>query len=148
MKQGPVAVAALLAAAASAAPSQLDSLALQAAFAAGKVKIVSLERHLGPPQVPDGAFARTCLNWNLTQAQVLSFFSRAQAIGSDEMRSNYAVVPCQYSGSLTIDGTSYQFSINIGRFGFIRGAAPDDTALFGCKDVCKDLFRTDVNAES
>jgi hypothetical protein len=142
------AVAALVAVAGHAAPTQLDVVALQAAFAAGKVKVVSAERHLGPPKVPDGPFARACLNWNLTEAQVRTFFSRAEAIGSDDMRSNYAVLPCQYSGSLTVDGVSYQFSINIGRFGFIRGATPDDVALFGCKDVCRDLFRTDITADS
>jgi hypothetical protein len=148
MRHGFLFTAALLATAVSAGPSQLDAIALQRAFTAGKVKVVGLERHLGPPKVPDGAFARACLAWNLTDKQVLSFFSQAEAIGPDEMRSDYPVVPCQYSGTLTIDGVSYQFAINIGRFGFIRGAAPDDVALFGCKEVCKDLFRTDVTDNS
>ena len=148
MKRVFAGIAALVCVTAHGAPAQLDTVALQAAFAAGKVKVAGVERHLGPPKVPDGPFARACLNWNLTEAQVLIFFSRAEGIGSDEMRSDYAVLPCQYSGSLTIDGVSYQFSINIGRFGFIRGASPDDVALFGCKDVCRNLFRTDVTADS
>jgi hypothetical protein len=148
MKRVFAGIAALVVFTAHAAPAQLDTVALQAAFAAGKVKVVSVERHLGPPKVPDGPFARACLNWNLTQAQVLTFFTRAEAIGPDEMRSEYAVLPCQYSGAIAIDGVSYQFSINIGRFGFIRGASPDDVALFGCKDVCRNLFRTDVTADS
>ena len=33
---------------------------MKAALEKGKVKVVSLERHLGPPKVPDGPFARAC----------------------------------------------------------------------------------------
>jgi len=65
----------------------------------------------------------------------------ADAISSDELRSAYSVLPCQYSGSISIAGTSYQFSINIGRFGFIRGASPQDVSLFGCEEACKELFQ-------
>lgn len=144
---GAVLVAACAASAFS-APAPLDAVALKAAFDQGKAKVVSLERHLGPPKIPDGSFTRACQNWQLTEAQALSFFSRATAISPDEMRSTYAVLPCQYSGSISINGTPYQFSINVGRFGFIRGASPESTALFGCRDVCKDLFRIDIDVDS
>lgn len=139
---------AVAAAPAFGAPAPIDAVALKAAFDQGKAKVVSLERHLGPPKIPDGSFARACQNWKLTEAQALSFFTRATAISPDEMRSTYSVLPCQYSGSISIDGTSYQFSINVGRFGFIRGASPESTALFGCRDVCKDLFRIDIDVDS
>jgi hypothetical protein len=135
-----VACAALVASSALGAPA-IDDDALKAALKKGTVKIVSFERHLGPPDVPDGTFARACRSWTLTQAQVLSFFARGEAISPDEMRSAYSVLPCQYTGSLSIAGTRYQFAINIGRFGFIRGATPDSTALFGCEEACKELFR-------
>lgn len=150
MKRAFAAGAVLVAASAvgAPAPAPVDSLALKAAFDAGKAKVVSFERHLGPPKIPDGSFARACLNWNLTEAQVLTFFSRATAMSPDEMRSTYSVLPCQYSGSMSINGTPYQFSINIGRFGFIRGASPESTALFGCRDGCKDLFRIDIDVDS
>ena len=51
--------------------------------------------------------------------------------------STEALTPRQ----IVIAGTRYQFSINIGRFGFIRGATPQDVSLFGCEDACKELFQ-------
>jgi len=140
MKPLLAAVALLIAGAAASEPAIVDD-ALKAALQKGAVKVVSQERHLGPPEIPDGAFARACKSWTLTDAQVLSFFTKATAISPDEMRSSYSVLPCQYSGALTISGTRYQFAINIGRFGFIRGASPQDVSLFGCEDACKELFR-------
>lgn len=140
MKPVVAAVALLLAGAAGSEPA-IDDDALKAALQKGTVKVDSLERHLGPPEIPDGAFARACKSWTLTDAQVLSFFTKATAISPDEMRSSYSVLPCQYSGVITIAGTHYQFSINIGRFGFIRGATPQDVSLFGCEEACKELFR-------
>ena len=136
-----LAAVALLAAGSAASEPAIDEAALKAALQKGTVKIVSLERHLGPPEIPDGAFARACRAWTLTEAQVQSFFARADAISSDELRSAYSVLPCQYSGSISIAGASYQFSINIGRFGFIRGASPKDVSLFGCEEACKELFQ-------
>jgi hypothetical protein len=130
----------LIASSALGAPA-IEEDALKAALKQGTVKVVSFERHLGPPEVPDGPFARACRSWTLTQAEVLTFFRNAGAISPDELRSSYSVLPCQYSGSLSIAGTRYQFSINIGRFGFIRGATPDKVSLFGCEDACKELFR-------
>jgi hypothetical protein len=120
---------------------------MKAALEKGAVKVISLERHLGPPKVPDGAFARACESWNLTNAQVLSFFAHATAIVPEELHSTYAVVPCQYSGELTINGEHYTFSINAGAFGVIRGTPPDRVALFGCKAECKELFRVSAEAE-
>jgi hypothetical protein len=140
MKPVVAAVALLLAGAAGSEPA-IDDDPLKAALQKGTVKVDSLERHLGPPEIPDGAFARACKSWTLTDAQVLSFFTKATAISPDEMRSSYSVLPCQYSGAITIAGTHYQFSINIGRFGFIRGASPQDVSLFGCEEACKELFR-------
>jgi hypothetical protein len=136
-----LAAVALLAAGSAASEPAIDEAALKAALQKGTVKVVSLERHLGPPEIPDGAFARACRAWTLTEAQVQSFFARADAISSDDLRSAYSVLPCQYSGSIAIAGTSYQFSINIGRFGFIRGASPQDVSLFGCEEACKELFQ-------
>jgi len=134
-------VALLLLAGAAGSEPAIDDDALKAALQKGVVKVDGLERHLGPPEIPDGAFARACKNWMLTDAQVLSFFTKAEAISPDEMRSSYSVLPCQYSGGITIAGKHYQFSINIGRFGFIRGATPQDVSLFGCEEACKELFR-------
>ena len=136
-----LAAVALLTAAVAASEPAIDVDALKAALDKGAVKVVSLERHLGPPEIPDGAFARACKSWTLTDVQVLSFFKRSTAISSDEMRSTYSVLPCQYSGALTISGTHYQFAINIGRFAFIRGASPQDVSLFGCEEACKELFQ-------
>ena len=144
MKRAFVVVGMLVAVSAAGAPAVEDS-ALKAALAKGTVKVISFERHLGPPEVPDGAFARACRNWNLTQEQVLSFYKEATAISPDDLRSSYSVLPCQYAGSLSIDGVSYQFAINIGRFGFIRGATPDKVSLFGCEDACKNLFLIDAS---
>ena len=136
-----VAAVILLFAGAAASEPTIDQDDLRAALQKGTVKIVSFERHLGPPDVPDGAFARACRSWTLTEAQVQSFFARAEAISPDEMRSSYSVLPCQYSGTITIAGARYQFAINIGRFGFIRGTSPQDVSLFGCEDACKELFK-------
>lgn len=132
----------LLAASAAGAPI-IEEDALKAALKKGTVKVVDFERHLGPPEVPEGGFARACRGWKLTEAQVLSFFSQASAISPDDLRSSYSVLPCQYSGTIAIGAARYQFSINIGRFGFIRGAAADSVALFGCESGCRELFATD-----
>ena len=134
----------LVTASAASAPV-IEEDTLRAALAKGTVKVVSLSRHLGPPEVPEGAFARACRGWNLTEAQVLSFFAQATAISPDDLRSSYSVLPCQYSGQISIGATRYQFSINIGRFGFIRGAAADSVALFGCESGCKELFAIDAS---
>jgi hypothetical protein len=131
----------VLVAGSAASEPAVDADTLQAALQKGTVKVISLERHLGPPEIPDGAFARACRSWNLTEAQVLSFLKRADAISPDELRSAYSVLPCQYSGAISIAGARYQFSINIGRFAFIRGASPQDVSLFGCEEACKELFQ-------
>jgi hypothetical protein len=131
---------------ATAAPP-IDESAMKSALAKGDVKVVSLERHLGPPKVPDGAFARACESWDLTGDQVLTFFAHATAILPEELHSTYAVVPCQYSGSISIKGTVYEFSINAGAFGVIRGTPPERVALFGCKSACNGLFRIRSEAE-
>jgi hypothetical protein len=123
----------------------IDEGAMKAALEKGKVKVAKLERHLGPPDVPDGAFARACRNWNLTEAQTLSFLSRATAISPDELHSTYAVVSCQFSGEISINGEVYKLSVNAGSFAVIRGAKPERVALFGCKQVCRDVFR--ISAE-
>ncbi len=142
MKRSVAAVAMLVAAAAvGAATPLIDESAMKAALQQGKVKVAKLERRLGPPDVPDGAFAQACRSWKLTEAQTLSFLARATAISPEELHSSYAVVPCQYSGEISINGKVYQFSLNAGSFAVIRGATPERVALFGCKDVCKDLFR-------
>ena len=85
------AAVALLAAGSAAGEPAIDEAVLKAALQKGTVKIVSLERHLGPPEIPDGAFARACRTWTLTDAQVQSFFARADAISSDELRSAYSI---------------------------------------------------------
>ncbi|MGH8239306.1 MAG: hypothetical protein ACREXP_20120 [Steroidobacteraceae bacterium] len=140
-----LATVAMLAAVSAAGAPAIEEGALKASLAKGTVKVISLERHLGPPEVPEGAFARACRNWHLTKDQVLSFFSEATAISPDELRSSYSVLPCQYAGSISIAGTPYQFSINIGRFGFIRGASADKVSLFGCEDGCNALFLIDAS---
>lgn len=142
MKRSLAAVALLVAAvAALAAAPLIDESAMKAALEKGKVKVANLERRLGPPVVPEGAFAQACRSWKLTEAQMLSFLSRASAISPEELHSSYAVVPCQYSGEISIDGKVYQFSLNAGSFAVIRGSTPERVALFGCKDACKNLFR-------
>ncbi len=93
-----LATVAMLAAVSAAGAPAIEEGALKASLAKGTVKVISLERHLGPPEVPEGAFARACRNWNLTKDQVLSFFSEATAISPDELRSSYSVLPCQYAG--------------------------------------------------
>lgn len=134
--------------AASAATPLIDESAMKAALEKGKVKVAKLERRLGPPDVPDGAFAQACRSWKLTEAQMLNFLARADAISPEELHSSYAVVPCQYSGEISIEGKVYQFSLNAGSFAVIRGTPPDRVALFGCKNACKDLFRGDAAAEN
>lgn len=147
MKRGFAALVALVATAAISAPVPIEESAMKSALEKGAVKVVSLERHLGPPKVPDGPFARACESWNLTDAQVLNFFAHASAILPEELHSTYAVVPCQYSGSISINGVVYEFSINAGSFGVIRGKPPDQVALFGCKTACRELFRISAEAE-
>ena len=147
MKRALAVIVALVATAATAAPVPIEESAMKSALEKGAVKVVSLERHLGPPKVPDGPFARACESWNLTDAQVLNFFAHATAILPEELHSTYAVVPCQYSGSISINGELFNFSINAGAFGVIRGTPPDRVALFGCKAACKELFRINPDTE-
>ena len=146
MKRTFAAVAALVAVTAIGAPAPvIDARALKAALEQGTVKVTGLERHLGPPDVPEGAFARGCRSWKLTEAQVLTFFARATAISPEELHTSFPVVPCQFSGSISIGGAPYTFSINAGHFGFIRGKANQPVALFGCDEACKELFRVDLS---
>lgn len=145
MKRGFAAVVMLVAVAAvHAATPLIDEAAMKVALQKGKVKVSSLERRLGPPDVPDGAFARACRSWNLTEAQTLSFLARATAISPEELHSSYAVVPCQFSGEISINGEVYRLSVNAGSFAVIRGAKPERVALFGCKQACRDVFRIGV----
>src|SRR4029453_12225570 len=106
-----VAAVALLIAGAAASEPAIDDDALKAALQKGTVKVDSLERHLGPPEIPDGAFARACKNATPPAEPVLAFFKKGSAIRPDGMRSSFSVLPCQYSGAITIAGTHYQFSI-------------------------------------
>jgi hypothetical protein len=135
----------LVAAVVGAATPAIDEDAMKTALAKGKVKVAKLERRLGPPDVPDGAFARACRGWNLTEAQTLSFLKRATAITPEELHSTYAVVPCQFSGEISINGEVYRLSVNAGSFAVIRASQPERVALFGCKQACRDVFR--ISAE-
>jgi hypothetical protein len=141
------AISVLVAASAIGATAPIDESAMKAALQKGAVKVVSLERRLGPPKVPDGPFARACESWKLTEAQVLDFFARSTAVIPSELSTSFAVVPCQYSGSISINGERYSFSINAGSFGVIRGTPPDRVAVFGCKAACKELFRISPETE-
>ncbi|HKU17258.1 MAG TPA: hypothetical protein VJQ52_22890 [Steroidobacteraceae bacterium] len=146
MNRSLAALGMLVAAAAAGAPAPvIDASALKGALEQGTVKVANIERHLGPPDVPEGAFARGCRSWKLTEAQVLAFFARATAISPEELHTSFPVVPCQFSGAITIDGAPYTFSINAGHFGFIRGKPGEPVALFGCDAACKDLFRIDLS---
>jgi len=147
MKPGLATLPALIAASAISAPLPIDESAMKSALEKGAVKVVSLERHLGPPKVPDGPFARACESWKLSEAQVLEFFTLATAIIPSELTTTFNVVPCQYSGSIRVNGELYEFSINAGSFGVIRGSPPDRVAIFGCRTACKELFRISADAE-
>lgn len=146
MNLGFAAVAVLVAGSALSAPAPIDESGMKAAIRNGAVKVISLERRLGPPKV-EGPFARACESWKLTKAQVVDFFERASAIIPSELSTSFAVVPCQYLGEISINGEAYTFSINAGSFGFIRGTPPDRVAIFGCRAACKELFRITPETE-
>jgi hypothetical protein len=136
----------LLLAAASRADEPLPAQpkAIERALKEGKAGIVGLTRHLGPPPIQDGFFARACNNWTLAEADVLYFFAHADALSPEELHTSYDVLPCKYSGSISIDNKLYEFSINVGYFATVRSTASAGSSLYGCKEACKKLFPIDL----
>jgi hypothetical protein len=49
-------------------------------------------------------------------------------------------MPCEYHGSLAVDGKRYQYEINGGSFGVLIGTSAEGATYYGCKDRCARLF--------
>ena len=58
----------------------------------------------------------------------------------EEWHSAYDVMPCEYMGTVLVDGQERRFSVNGGSFGIVRGTSANDTSYYGCKDPCARLF--------
>jgi len=109
-------------------------------IAAAVLEIMGLGKTLAPQATPDDFIARACADWILTTRDVQYFFAHAERISSEEWHHAYDVVPCEYRGSVAIDGSSYRFEINGGSFGMLIGTSPDGASYYGCKDRCAQLF--------
>jgi hypothetical protein len=112
-------------------------------------QITSLARDLGDNVSPQDFIARDCAAWNLTAADVQFFFQHAEPLTSADHHDFYYVLPCKWSGAITLDGKRYELEINAGSFAVVRWPGPPaGSALFGCMLACAKLFPFEVYDES
>jgi hypothetical protein len=109
-------------------------------FAALALQVVSFSKNVEETARSDDFLSRTCAQWTLTQEDVQYFFAHAEAMSSEEWHHAYAVMPCEYRGSATVDGKQYRFEINGGSFGVLLGTSPSGASYYGCKKRCAKLF--------
>ena len=109
-------------------------------IAAAVLEISGLSKTLAPQATPYDFISRACAQWTLTTQDVQYFFAHADRISPEEWHHAYDVIPCEYHGSISIDGKRYRFEINGGSFGVLLGTSPQGASYYGCKDRCARLF--------
>jgi hypothetical protein len=109
-------------------------------IAAAVLEIMGLSKTLAPQATPYDFISRACAQWTLTTQDVQDFFAHADRIGAAEWHHAYDVIPCQYQGTISVDGKPYRFEINGGSWGVLIGTSPEGASYYGCKDRCARLF--------
>jgi hypothetical protein len=109
-------------------------------FAAALLEVMGLSKTMPPQARRDDFISRACADWTLTTADVQYFFAHADRIGPAEWHYTYDAMPCEYHGSLAVDGQRYQYEINGGSFGVLIGTSAAGATYYGCKDRCARLF--------
>ena len=59
----------------------------------------------------------SCLNWKLSKKNVEDFFHTGNRISSDGKTNNYYYLPCEITGTLILNDTTFSYSINAGSTG-------------------------------
>lgn len=113
-----------------------------AAPALPRLQVVALALNLQPPGASgEDDLTRTCRSWKLTESDVRQFFVNAVPISQADLHDFYYVLPCEYSGTMKIDGVQYEFAINGGAHGEIRKTfGRGELAMYGCRVRCAKLF--------
>jgi hypothetical protein len=90
----------------------------------------------GPPEE-----AVVCREWTLSSRDVKRFFAHAEMLNPTEWHYSYDILPCAYTGWLSVDGLDYKFGINAGGFGTIElSTSGGKYLLYSCKRGCEKLF--------
>lgn len=112
--------------------------ALEAARKKGEIAVVSLSKQMLTDE--EGGAGYDCSQWQLTAADVKSFFRRATVIDEELLHLSYYTLPCNYLGSIRMAGKVYTFEINGGAYGTLGTAAQGASMLYGCKQACARVF--------
>ena len=108
-------------------------------FAALALQVVSFSKNVEETARSDDFLSLSSRN-GLSRRKTCIFFAHAEAMSSEEWHHAYDVMPCDYRGSVTIDGKQYRFEINGGSFGVLLGTSPSGASYYGCKKRCAKLF--------
>jgi hypothetical protein len=91
------------------------------------IKILSLYKTLDTNSRFLRMYKQKCGGWKLTDKDIAHIIQSSTAIDGPEFHHFYAVLPCNYSGDLMIDGMTGSFQINGGSFSILFF---DDTTVY------------------
>jgi hypothetical protein len=112
--------------------------AAEAARLHGDLKVISKALHVKPDN--EASTVESCKNWKLSDAQVAEFFRKAEPISGEVFHAFYYVLPCDYTGKVSLAGETYEFVINGGAYGnLITTSKPVVARTFGCRYACEQM---------
>jgi hypothetical protein len=94
------------------------------------IKVVSMKKIIDKNAV-DYAI---CSSLNLTEGDVLKYFTHAEQVSDYEFNSEAMILPCTYEGSINIENNLYQWEIIAAGAGYLYNKSIDKKFL--CKDKC------------
>ena len=94
------------------------------------IKVVSMKKIIDKNAVD----YTICSSLNLTEGDVLKYFTHAEQVSDYEFNSEAMILPCKYEGSINIENNLYQWEIIAGGAGYLYNKSIDKKFL--CKDKC------------
>jgi len=79
---------------------------------------------------------KVCENFQLTEAEITSFFNSAEQVSNEEAHGESLIMPCQYSGKLTMNKKAYTYELFAGGTRYIYDENGWVVKNFICKNNC------------
>ena len=78
--------------------------------------------------------SQVCDNFLLTESEIISYFHTAEQVSNEEAHGESIIMPCKYSGKLTMNKESYSYEVFAGGTGYIY----DDKGWVVKNFICKN----------
>ncbi|OGS69808.1 MAG: hypothetical protein A3F91_10730 [Flavobacteria bacterium RIFCSPLOWO2_12_FULL_35_11] len=103
------------------------------------IKVLTIENVKMVQKENNNDLVATCTNWKLSKKNVENFFTNGNKISADERTNNYYFLPCEISGTLIKNDTTFSYSINAGSTGELIYNGKH-YAYYGCSSPACEEF--------